>query len=80
MNVCDCTCTVGFVRPFSKRGPPMCLFRGPRPDKVYITDKNNKTEGTREQKKGKRRINQDKKKDKGNWKKGPKVSSCLNLG
>lgn len=46
--------------PFGKHGPPMCLFRGPRPNtEVYIPDKKKKknTEGMR----GKRkegRINQ----------------------
>lgn len=82
MNVCVCMVLHnGAMWPFSKRGPPMCLFGGPRPNTmVYTTDKKTTTtEGMREREKG-RKDKSSLKKDKGNWPKGPKVSSCLHLG
>lgn len=79
-NLCMCVFLhSGPMWPFGKCGPPMCLFRGPRPNtEVYTSDKINNIEnkGARERKTDKSSL----KKDKGNWPKGPKVSFCLHLG
>lgn len=68
------------MRPLSKHQPSHVSVQGPwnqhRGNLIPLTKKNKKTEGLKEREKGRKEKSRQKK-DKGNWPRGAKVSSCL---